>query len=124
MSPQNGEGPMRNLLTQDIKLSLENITMIKKTVFKIATSATLVLAFAASSHAANVSGDVKTDVDVGDIKQDVKMMRNENNLEIGNVKGRGTSVSGNVETTVKVDNINQTAKGVNNKNQVKIGNVE
>ena len=74
-------------------------------------------------QAADVGGNVKTDVKAGVILQKNTGIANKNEANIGSVTGKGTSVGGDVKARVKVGAVIQTNKGIANKNEVNIGSV-
>ncbi len=76
-----------------------------------------------SVHAADVKGNVKSDVKAGVILQNNKGIANKNEANIGSVTGKSTDVGGDVNTKVKVGAVIQNNKGIANKNEVNIGSV-
>ena len=83
----------------------------------------LLAGIATSTQAAEVGGDVKTDVKAGVILQKNTGIANKNEANIGSVTGKTTSVGGDVNSKVKVGAVIQTNKGIANKNEVNIGSV-
>lgn len=76
-----------------------------------------------SAQAADVGGDVKTNVKAGVILQKNTGIANKNEANIGSVTGKSTSVGGDVKSRVKVGAVIQSNKGIANKNEVNIGSV-
>ena len=74
-------------------------------------------------HAADVKGNVKTDVKAGVILQKNTGIANKNEANIGSVTGKNTDIGGDVKTKVKVGAVIQNNKGIANKNEVNIGSV-
>lgn len=85
--------------------------------------AAMLLGVVGTAQAAEVGGNVKTNVKAGIILQDNKGIANKNEANIGSVTGKTTSVGGNVKSNVKVGAVIQTNKGIANKNEVNIGSV-
>lgn len=81
------------------------------------------LSGATAVNAAEVKGNVKSDVKAGVILQKNTGIANKNEANIGSVTGKNTSVGGNVNTKVKVGAVIQNNKGIANKNEVNIGSV-
>ncbi len=81
------------------------------------------LAGTSAVHAADVKGNVKTDVKAGVILQKNTGIANKNEANIGSVTGKSTDVGGDVKTKVKVGAVIQNNKGIANKNEVNIGSV-
>lgn len=76
-----------------------------------------------SAQAADVKGDVDTNVKAGVILQSNKGIANKNELNLGSVTGKSTDVGGDVKARVKTGAVIQTNTGIANKNEVNIGSV-
>jgi len=76
-----------------------------------------------TAHAADVGGNVKTDVKAGVVLQKNTGIANKNEANIGSVTGKSTDVGGDVKSKVRVGAVIQTNKGIANKNEVNIGSV-
>lgn len=83
----------------------------------------LLVGVISTANAAEVGGDVKTDVKAGVILQKNTGIANKNEANIGSVTGKSTSVGGDVKSKVKVGAVIQSNKGIANKNEVNIGSV-
>lgn len=83
----------------------------------------LALLTAAPSHAAEVGGNVKTNVKAGFILQSNKGIANKSVINLGSVSGKNTSVGGNFKSRVRVGAIIQSNAGIANKAEVNIGSV-
>lgn len=95
---------------------------IKHTIVSAFIAGTF-LASAASVHAADVKGNVKSDVKAGVVLQKNTGIANKNEANIGSVTGKSTSVGGNVTTKVTTGAVIQNNTGIANKNEVNIGSV-
>ena len=76
-----------------------------------------------TASAADVGGNVVTNVKVGVVVQSNKGIANKNVINIGSVVGKNTSVGGNFRSTVKTGAIIQSNTGIANKNTVNIGSI-
>jgi len=94
-----------------------------KHILLCGTLASAFLAGAASVQAADVKGNVKSDVKAGVVLQKNTGIANKNEANIGSVTGKSTDVGGDVNTKVKVGAVIQNNKGIANKNEVNIGSV-
>lgn len=95
---------------------------MKKLIVTSAIAGLLVGAMS-TANAADVGGDVKTDVKAGVILQKNTGIANKNEANIGSVTGKSTSVGGDVKSKVTVGAVIQNNKGIANKNEVNIGSV-
>ena len=75
------------------------------------------------AQAAEVGGNVKTNVKVGLILQSNKGIANRSEVNLGSVTGKRTSVGGNFKSNVKVGAIIQSNVGIANKAEINIGSV-
>lgn len=97
--------------------------MKMKSVLVAAVAAGVLAMNATSVSAAEVGGDVKTNVKTGVVLQSNKGIANKNEVNLGSVTGKSTSVGGDVKATVKTGAIIQSNTGIANKNEVNIGSV-
>lgn len=94
-----------------------------KKLIVMTAMASLLAAMVSVAQAAEVGGDVKTDVKAGVILQSNTGIANKNEANIGSVTGKTTKVGGDVKSRVKVGAVIQSNKGIANKNEVNIGSV-
>ena len=90
------------------------------------SSALIALTLAATAHtasAADVGGNVKTNVKTGVVLQMNTGIANKNEAALGSVTGKTTSVGGNFKSRVKTLAVIQTNKGIANKNELAMGSV-
>ena len=76
-----------------------------------------------SAQAADVGGDVRTNVKAGIVLQTNKGIANTNEAALGSVTGKSTDIGGNFRSNVKTLGVIQSNKGIANKNEVNIGSV-
>ena len=74
-------------------------------------------------QAAEVGGNVKTNVKAGLILQSNKGIANKSEVNLGSVTGKRTHVGGNFKSSVKVGAIIQSNVGIANKAEINIGSV-
>jgi hypothetical protein len=96
---------------------------ISTTLVAMTCVATTMLAGAASVHAAQVKGDVKTKVAVGVVLQKNTGIANTNSADLGSVTGKSSRIGGNFNASVKTAAIIQNNKGIANKNSLAMGSV-
>ena len=77
-----------------------------------------------TAQAADVGGNVKTNVKTAVVLQSNKGIANKNALTMGSVTGKSTSIGGNFKSRVKTGAVIQTNKGIANKNSVSMGSVQ
>ena len=90
------------------------------------TTAIVTFAFLSSAHmasAAEVGGNVKTNVKAGVVLQSNKGIANKNEATLGSITGKSTSIGGNFRSSVKTAAVIQTNKGIANKNELTMGSV-
>lgn len=90
------------------------------------TTALVTIAFLSTSHmasAAEVGGNVKTNVKAGVVLQSNKGIANVNQATLGSATGKSTSIGGNFKSSVKTMAVIQTNKGIANKNELTMGSV-
>ena len=93
---------------------------------KLISSTLIALTLTAVSHAtlaADVKGNVKTNVKEGVVLQKNTGIANKNEAALGSVTGKSTSIGGNFKSSVKTAAIIQNNKGIANKNEVALGSV-
>lgn len=78
---------------------------------------------AAGTQAAEVKGNVKTDVKMGALIQGNVGVGNKNKASVGSIKGKGT-VQGNQSTTVRTGAVVQGNLGIGGHSDVNIGNIK
>ena len=94
-----------------------------KTAFSAALIAGLMTLSASGAFAADVKGDVKTNVLTGAVIQTNTGIANKNEANLGSVSGKSTDVGGDFKSTVKTGVIYQKNTGIANKNEVNMGSV-
>ena len=94
-----------------------------KTLLSTALIAFTLAATAQSGLAADVGGNVKTNVKVGVVLQQNTGIANKNEAALGSITGKTTSVGGNFKSSVKTLAVIQTNKGIANKNELSMGSV-
>lgn len=94
-----------------------------KKLIAITAVASVLAGVSGMAQAADVGGNVKTDVKAGVVLQQNTGIANKNEANIGSVTGKSTDVGGDVKSKVKVGAVIQTNKGIANKNEVNIGSV-
>ena len=90
------------------------------------STALITVAFLSTSHmavAADVGGNVKTNVKAGVVLQSNKGIANKNEATLGSVTGKSTSIGGNFRSSVKTAAVIQSNKGIANKNELTMGSV-
>lgn len=92
-------------------------TLVKSVLVIAATSFCF-----STAQAADVKGDVKTNVKVGAVIQNNTGIANKNEANVGSVTGK-SRVGGDVKTNVKTGAIIQNNTGIANKNEVNLGSV-
>lgn len=75
------------------------------------------------AQAAEVSGNVKTNVKAGFILQSNKGIANRSEINLGSVTGKHTKVGGNFKSRVRVGAVIQSNLGIANKAKINIGSV-
>jgi hypothetical protein len=96
---------------------------IMKTVLSTALIAFTLASAAQMASAADVGGNVKTNVKAGVVLQMNTGIANKNEAALGSITGKSTSVGGNFKSRVKTAAIIQTNKGIANKNELALGSV-
>jgi len=94
-----------------------------KTIITATVIAFSLASFSSVASAADVGGNVRTNVKAGVILQSNKGIANKNELTMGSVTGKRSSVGGNFRSNVKVGVVLQSNKGIANKNEVTMGSV-
>ena len=94
-----------------------------KTLLSTALIAFTLAVTAQSGLAADVGGNVKTNVKVGVVLQQNTGIANKNEAALGSITGKTTSVGGNFKSSVKTLAVIQTNKGIANKNELSMGSV-
>lgn len=89
---------------------------------------TVLISFALATAAQNISaaevgGNVKSNVKVGVVLQKNTGIANKNEATLGSITGKSTSVGGNFKSSVKTMAVIQTNKGIANKNELTMGSV-
>ena len=79
--------------------------------------------FASGAHAAEVKGNVKTDVKMGALIQGNLGVGNKNTASVGSIKGKGT-VQGSQSTTVRTGAVVQGNVGIGGNSDVNVGNIK
>lgn len=95
---------------------------MKKIIITTAVASVLAMGMSVA-QAADVGGDVKTNVKAGVILQDNKGIANKNEANLGSVTGKSTDIGGDVKINVKTGAVIQKNTGIANKNEVNIGSV-
>ncbi len=95
---------------------------MNKMTISVLFATTLALS-AVPAFAAQVGGNAEIKIKTGTIKQDVSGIANQNQLNVGSVKGGNTRVGGNVSVSVKTGTVIQKTSGIANKNEANIGGV-
>ena len=93
---------------------------------KLSKTVLLAIAFLASNtmtQAAEVGGNVKTNVKAGFILQSNKGIANRSEINLGSVTGKRTRVGGNFKSRVRVGAVIQSNLGIANKAKINIGSV-
>lgn len=94
-----------------------------KTLLSTALIALSLAAASQSALAADVGGNVKTNVKVGVALQQNTGIANRNEATLGSITGKSTSVGGNFKSSVKTAAVIQTNKGIANRNELTMGSV-
>ena len=94
-----------------------------KTAFTTALIAFTLAATAQTASAADVGGNVKTNVKAGIVLQSNKGIANKNEASLGSITGKSTSVGGNFKSRVRTAAVIQTNTGIANKNELSMGSV-
>ena len=94
-----------------------------RTLLSTALIALSLVATAQTASAAEVGGNVKTNVKAGVVLQTNKGIANKNEAALGSITGKHTSIGGNFKSRVKVAAVIQSNKGIANKNELAIGSV-
>ena len=93
-------------------------TLLSTLLVGFTLAATSQLAFAA-----DVGGNVKTNVKAGVVLQMNTGIANTNQARLGSVSGKSTSIGGNFKSRVRTAAVIQTNKGIANKNELAMGSV-
>lgn len=94
-----------------------------KTLLSTALIAFVLSTTVQSASAAEVGGNVKTNVKVGVVLQKNTGIANKNVTNLGSVTGKTTSIGGNFKSSVKTMAVIQTNTGIANKNELNMGSV-
>ena len=94
-----------------------------KNLLSAALISVALIGTATSSFAAEVKGNVKTNVAVGVVLQKNTGIANKNEAAVGSITGKSTSIGGNFKSNVKTAAIIQNNKGIANKNELALGAV-
>lgn len=94
-----------------------------KTLLTTALIAFTLATAAQSVSAAEVGGNVKTNVKVGVVLQKNTGIANKNEATLGSITGKTTSIGGNFKSSVKTMAVIQTNTGIANKNELSMGSV-
>ena len=94
-----------------------------KTLLSTALIALTLAATVQQASAADVGGNVKTNVKAGVVLQMNTGIANKNEASLGSITGKSTSVGGDFQSRVRTAAIIQTNKGIANKNELAMGSV-
>ena len=94
-----------------------------KTLVSTALIAFALATTAQTVSAAEVGGNVKTNVKAGIVLQKNTGIANKNEAHLGSVTGKTTSIGGNFKSRVTTMAVIQDNKGIANKNELNMGSV-